>query len=962
MHRPFKPPSFIIRPDTPTSSPLQQRRGSGTPSSSEIQQPAGTGAAVAGTKRKADDGDDCQTISSRNRVSSKCRDISADDECMVIESRTALVTSSRRQSSFPPSTTASTTALASPYFVPSVKQNAAGYGAGGDVYFTALWRKVTTKKHKTWDGDGILIVKGNVCTLHDISGKVIGQTRRKFTTMSAGETVRVGTYEAEADTPLSEKDFLSGRIFINPEAAQALNAQDVHDDNADDDIHLIKALAPKFNTSASISASFKAPYAKNDAKFSAATFYANHHHNNITGPIPRHDPTAPNALVLPRPTSTQGEVVDVVVDPYLSKFLRPHQRDGVRFLYECVMGMKGIPGNGALLADEMGLGKTLMTITLAWTLLKQNPVWGQAPVAKKVMIVCPVTLIANWKREFRKWLGRERVAVFAVDGKAKLRDFTKGKVYQVMLIGYEKLRLVQSELKDVTFDLVVCDEGHRIKSANNKSAQALRSMKTPRRVLLTGTPIQNDLGEFFSMIDFINPGLFDNYNAFKRQFELPIIRSRQPDARKQDIELGKARSEELSKLTKTFVLRRTADILAKYLPPKHEFVVFCKPTWSQLEICNELLESKVMKSLIKSDDMSNHLRAITALKKVCSSPKLLLNTTAADTFVSTIDPIKAKTARSGKLIFLESFLQQLHDETDEKIVLVSSFTQTLDLLQGLLADLALPFLRLDGTTAMKKRQEIVDTFNAADQARSFAFLLSAKSGGAGINLIGASRLILFDTDWNPSVDLQAMARIHRDGQKRPVYIYRLLTTGCIDEKIFQRQLTKKGLADNLMDGKADSSENSFTMSELRDIFTIYEDTPCHTHDLLECNCDGTGGMHIKQEGADGESGAETEDENEGGGSWISATQVLQGQSVLPKRMQTKNRLKALLEYAHINPRAVIGKYDDLEDKADVLNDKVLQNALELDPKMECVSFVFRRMVCLDENIGENEIVEVEEDQ
>ncbi|KAK9348113.1 SNF2 family N-terminal domain-containing protein [Lipomyces starkeyi] len=948
MYRPFKPPSFIIRPDTPTSSPpLQHRRDL---HSSEIT--AVTGAAVAGTKRKADDADDC-------------REINPDDECMVIESRTTLATTtSTRQSNFTPSTLASRTALASPYFVPSVTQNAAGYGAAGDsekgVYFTALWRKVTMKKHKTWDGDGILILNGNLCTLHDSSGKVIGRTRCKFTTMSAGETVRVGNYEAEADTPLSEKEYLSGRIFINPEAAHALNAQDTHNDKAEP----IKTLAPKFNTSASISAGFKAPYAKNDAKFSAATFYAkynNSNNSNNTGPIPRYDPAAPNALVLPRPSNAQGEIVDVVVDPYVSKFLRPHQRDGVRFLYECVMGMKGIPGNGALLADEMGLGKTLMTIALAWTLLKQNPVWGQPPVAKKVMIVCPVTLIANWKREFRKWLGRERVAVFAVDGKAKLRDFTMGKVYQVMLIGYEKLRLVQSELKDVTFDLVVCDEGHRIKSANNKSAQALRSMKTPRRVLLTGTPIQNDLGEFFSMIDFINPGLFENYNAFKREFESPIMRSRQPDARKQDIELGKARSEELSKLTKTFVLRRTADILAKYLPPKHEFVVFCKPTRSQLEICKELLESKVMKSLIKSDDMSNHLRAITALKKVCNSPKLLLNTTDADTFVSTIDRIKAKTARSGKLIFLESFLQQLHDETDEKIVLVSSFTQTLDLLQGLLAGLALPFLRLDGTTPMKKRQEIVDTFNAADQARSFAFLLSAKSGGAGINLIGASRLILFDTDWNPSVDLQAMARIHRDGQKRPVYIYRLLTTGCIDEKIFQRQLTKMGLADNLMDGKADSSENSFTMSELRDIFTIYEDTPCHTHDLLECNCDGTGGMHIKQESADGESGVETEDEEEGGG-WISATQILQGQSVLPKRMQAKNRLKALLEFTHIDPRAVIGKYDDLEDKADVLNDKVLQNALELDAKMECVSFVFRRMVCLDENIGENEIVEAEDDQ
>ncbi|KAK9241162.1 SNF2 family N-terminal domain-containing protein [Lipomyces kononenkoae] len=800
------------------------------------------------------------------------------------------------------------------------------------------------RKHKTWDGDGILALKANVCVLHDSTGKVLGTTPCK--SISQGDILRIGSYDVQPDIPLSATEF-------------------VHVLNADND-NVIMPLAPKSDTNKSTpAASFKAPYSKSDTRFSAATFYANYSKStNNTGPVPRHDPSAPNALVLPRPTTTK-ELVDVVVDPYLSKFLRPHQRDGVRFLYECVMGMKPIPGNGALLADEMGLGKTLMTITLIWTLLKQNPVWGQRPVANKVMIVCPVTLIPNWKREFRKWLGRDRVAVFAVDGNKNsttLRDFTNGKVYQVMIIGYEKLRLVRSELQDLTFDLVVCDEGHRIKSATSKSAQALRSIKTPRRVLLTGTPIQNDLGEFFAMIDFINPGLFDNYNAFKKEFELPIMRSRQPDARKQDIELGKARSEDLSKLTKTFVLRRTADILAKYLPPKHEFVVFCKPTRPQLEIYKDLLESKVMKSIIKSDDTSNHLRAITALKKVCNGPKLLLNGNEdADTFVSTIDRIKAKTAPGGKLIFLESFLQQLHDETDEKIVLVSSFTQTLDLLQTMLAGLAMPFLRLDGSTPVKKRQDIVDTFNAADQARSFAFLLSAKSGGAGINLIGASRLILFDTDWNPSVDLQAMARIHRDGQKRPVYIYRLLTTGCIDEKIFQRQLTKKGLADNLMDGKADSSENSFTMSELRDLFTIYEDTPCHTHDLLECNCDGTGGMHIKQE----EQAQEIDDDHDNDNAnehvdddddddddvvvdelgWISASQMLQGQSAVPKRLQAKTRLKSLLEFTHINPGA---------DKADVLNDKVLQNALELDPKMDCVSFVFRRMVCDDNNNGEPE--------
>jgi DNA repair and recombination protein RAD54B len=133
---------------------------------------------------------------------------------------------------------------------------------------------------------------------------------------------------------------------------------------------------------------------------------------------------------------------------------------------------------------------------------------------------------------------------------------------------------------------------------------------------------------------------------------------------------------------------------------------------------------------------------------------------------------------------------------------------------------------------------LVDKFNRVDSNVAFAFLLSAKSGGAGINLIGASRLVLFDLDWNPATDAQALARIHRDGQKRPVMIYRMLTTGCFDEKIFQRQITKQGLADSVMDNKAGGS--AFTLAELRDLFSLDERTDCQTHDLLGCSCEGKG--------------------------------------------------------------------------------------------------------------------------
>ncbi|KAK9460737.1 SNF2 family N-terminal domain-containing protein [Lipomyces oligophaga] len=794
--------------------------------------------------------------------------------------------------------------------------------------YTVLWRKPSSKKNKTWEGDGFLVARESGVILYDQNGKIMGKSRRSIANLEDSTIISIGSYEMQIDYKLdSQPSIIKNGLYSDTSKI---------DIKAPSPISIFQHKLPiaQFDRPSKPTA-FQPPYVREDVK-------ANLPKSAIA---PRHDPSRPDALVMPRPKTRSNAVpiVDVVVDPHICQYLRKHQREGVTFLYECVMGMNGL-GHGALLADEMGLGKTLTTIALIWTLLKQNPISDRLPVAQKVIVVCPVTLIGNWKREFRKWLGREQMSLFVVDGKLDIRDFSRGKVYQVMIIGYEKLRLVQDSLKNMKIDLIICDEGHRIKSASNKSAQALRALDCERRVLLTGTPIQNDLGEFFRMIEFVSPGLFENYNAFKREFELPIVRSRQPEATKFEIELGRARSEELSGLTKNIVLRRTADILATYLPPKTELVVFCKPTIGQIELYRHLSQSTAFESLVASDDISNHLRAITSLKKVCNSPGLLVK--GLDLEKSMMDPIDVELARhgkSGKLVFLGSFLKRLHNETDEKVVLVSSFTQTLDVLQNLLMSMSASFLRLDGTTATKKRQEIVDTFNRQDQQASFAFLLSAKSGGAGINLIGASRLVLYDTEWNPSVDLQAMARIHRDGQTRPVFIYRLLTTGCIDEKIYQRQLTKIGLADNLVDGKIDSAENSFSTSDLRDLFTLHLDTKCHTHDLLGCQCDGSG-KRSEHDVINDQLEVVLEDqmEEDTDQAWISASQLLAGQSKI--RQQPQSRMKSLLDFAHID----IEKLRARESAGsvaveDVFHDRQLHEAiLQQDKGMEVVSFVFRR--------------------
>lgn len=706
------------------------------------------------------------------------------------------------------------------------------------------------KKNKTWDGDGVLSVSDGYARLQDVSGKDLGRTACKVPLLEGSE-LSVGGREIQVESMISKADYLAGRPFLGTTNKPAPQLKDV------DGVSRVSAKAQqKFKklhetqqppqssqvpaTQAS-KAAFKTPFREK------STVLAPNKASKV--PVPRHDPNVEKALVMKRPSSVPKgrQIVDVVVDPLLTRSLREHQRQGVAFLYECVMGMRGNEGEGAILADEMGLGKTLQTIALLWTLMKQNPIDGAPPVVSKALIVCPVTLINNWRKEIRKWLGNERLGVFVADNKhTRLTDFTKGRAYSIMIIGYEKLRMVQEDLqKGAAIDIVIADEGHRLKTAQNKSAAAIKSLNTERRVILSGTPIQNDLAEFHTMVDFVNPGLLEKYSVFKRTFENPILKSQQPGASAKDLEVGEARSEELANITGKFILRRTADILSQYLPQKTEQVLFCRPTAAQASVYRSIIGSPTFNAALGSAAIS--LELITVLKKVCNSPTLLLKKgekgedSIKPAILESVPPNLLKSMNpgmSGKVQVLDRLLHQIYTTTEEKVVLVSNYTSTLNVLQGLITSLDYSFLRLDGATPASKRQDLVDRFNRATRRDSFIFLLSAKAGGVGLNLIGASRLILFDLDWNPATDTQAMARIHRDGQKRPCYIYRMLTQGALDEKIFQRQVSKTGLADSIVDGKSGAS--GFTKEELRDLFSFDEGEACQTHELLGCPCGGSG--------------------------------------------------------------------------------------------------------------------------
>lgn len=702
-------------------------------------------------------------------------------------------------------------------------------------------RKPTTKKNKTWDGDGILITRDDgYAYLQDMSGKYMGRVMHG-SRLEPGTMLSTGSKEIEVDSEIPRKEYLSGRIFLESNTAPVMPSVPMKQ---------FVPLAGQNKAGARNAATIGAT-ASSTSAYKTPLLETTVIPQKKSLPAPRHDPKAPGALIMKRPDSAPHgkQIVDVVVDPILVKHLRQHQREGVQFLYECVMGLRSFNGEGAILADDMGLGKTLQTIALLWTLLKQNPIYESHPVVKKALIVCPVTLISNWRKEFRKWLGNERIGVFVLDDNRKrLTDFTMGKAYSVMIVGYEKLRTVQEALtRGAGVDIIIADEGHRLKTLHNKSGQAIQSLNAAKRVILSGTPIQNDLREFFAAVDLVNPGVLGTFKAFVKEFETPIVRSRQPEATRRDIEKGEARGEELRELTSKFMLRRTADILAKYLPPKTEYVLFCNPTHAQANFYKHVLASPVFQSVLGNSESA--LQLITILKKVCNSPSLLSASngkdTPSETITSLLSSIPPKLARlnnspgmSAKIRVLDQLLHNLRTKTSEKVVLVSNYTSTLDLLAKLLSSLSLPFLRLDGSTPATKRHSLVEDFNRLPASVCFAFLLSAKAGGTGLNLIGASRLVLFDVDWNPATDVQAMARIHRDGQKRHCRIYRVLLKGSLEEKIWQRQVTKIGLADSVMERKDGVAQ--FSRDELKDLFRLDESSLCQTHELVGCECGGWG--------------------------------------------------------------------------------------------------------------------------
>lgn len=459
----------------------------------------------------------------------------------------------------------------------------------------------------------------------------------------------------------------------------------------------------------------------------------------------------------------------------------------------------------------------------------------------------------------KKWLKEKAPGLLVIDGSQTKEQMitsvhrwcnVRGKsvTQPVMIVSYETLRNLVEVLGEAEVGLLLCDEGHRLKNADSLTFKALDSIKVKRRCILSGTPIQNDLTEYFALISFANPALLGGRLEFHKKFEKPILEGRDSEASEAKQKLGDEKLKELSELVSKFIIRRSNELNTKYLPVKYEHVVFCRMSGFQQQLYR-YMAGKAGKATSPQGKTAGSLKAINELKKLCNHPDLL----EADHMVggekffpAGYKPGVGRTVDftlSGKTEVLQRFLQTIRRTTKDKVVLISNYTQTLDIFERMCRQNSWKSFRLDGTMTINKRQKYVDDFNNPDRDE-FIFLLSSKAGGCGINLIGANRLVLFDPDWNPASDQQALARVWREGQTKECFVYRFIGTGSIEEKILQRQLNKQALSKCVVD-QAENQERQFTGDELRKLFEYKDKTDCETHDTIKCGRCKNGKQHTK---------------------------------------------------------------------------------------------------------------------
>ena len=449
--------------------------------------------------------------------------------------------------------------------------------------------------------------------------------------------------------------------------------------------------------------------------------------------------------------------------PGLVTDLRPYQRRGLAWL-----GLIAETGLGGILADEMGLGKTVQT--LAHVLAER----AAGRLDRPVLVVCPTSLVANWRAEAARLAPDLRV--LALHGPKRATAFAAIGEHDLVLSTYALLHRDAAALEGVAWHAVVLDEAQAIKNPASQAARAAARLRARHRLCLTGTPIENHLGELWSQASFLVPGLLGDHRRFGRVFRTPI--EKQGDT---------ARRELLARRLAPFVLRRTKAEVAAELPPRTEIVRRVELTGEQRDLYETVrlaMHERVRREIAANGFARSQiviLDALLKLRQVCCDPRLVKLATAT------------RARHSAKLAHLLEMLDELVEE-GRRVLLFSQFTSMLDLIRPELERHAIRFVELTGETADRARP--VASFQAG---KAPVFLLSLKAGGVGLNLTAADTVILYDPWWNPAVEAQAADRAHRIGQDKAVFVYKLIAEGTIEERMLELQARKRALAEGVLD-------------------------------------------------------------------------------------------------------------------------------------------------------------------
>ncbi|MEM7371758.1 MAG: DEAD/DEAH box helicase [Bacteroidota bacterium] len=446
--------------------------------------------------------------------------------------------------------------------------------------------------------------------------------------------------------------------------------------------------------------------------------------------------------------------------------LRSYQEEGFYWLARLAHW-----GVGACLADDMGLGKTLQALAL---------MLDRAPMGP-VLVVAPASVVRNWMREAQRFAPTLRPLLLTEGNRAEIiADLGP---FDLLIVSYNLMVNEIEGLGLVEFQMLVLDEAQAIKNRQTKRSKAAKQIQAGFRLLTTGTPIENHLGELWNLFDFLNPGLLGSQEHFNERFAHPIERDNDPQVRKQ-----------LRRLLRPFILRRRKSEVLDELPPKTEITLNVPLSKEELAFYEALRRDALQQLAVGSADAPGEnrfqiLAEITKLRQACCHPRLILP--------------EANLPASKLQLFMKVLNELLSN--GHKALVFSQFVRFLKIVETEIDNTGIAYQYLDGQTPLKKREERVQAFQRGE---GDVFLISLKAGGVGLNLTAADYVIHLDPWWNPAVEDQASDRAHRIGQQRPVTVYRLVTEGTIEEKIINLHAEKRDLADSLLEGGGASAKLS----------------------------------------------------------------------------------------------------------------------------------------------------------